>query len=187
MYGMVNRGIRDLVLARAGAEVWSEICSTIGLDSTDFNDSTSYDDAITYDLVGEVSRVLDVDAEEVLQGFGRHWVLFTGREGWGALFDMAGDDMRSFVAGLDALHARVQASMPRCRMPSFTVFDGEDGALEVEYRSSREGLAPMVVGLMQGLAERFGEDWTIEPVGPIDGGHHFRLHPAKAREHAAVS
>lgn len=177
MYGMVNRGIRDLVLAERGANAWAEICERAGLDSTEFNDSTNYDDAVTYDLVAAVSSSFGWTSEEVLIAFGRHWVLFTGQEGWGSLFDMAGDDMRSFVAGLDDLHARVQASMPRSVMPSFAVVPNGEGWLDVEYRSARPGLGPMVIGLFQGLAEHFGENWTIEHRGRLadDQGEHFRL------------
>lgn len=175
---MVNRGIRDLVLAERGAQVWAAICERAGLERTDFNDSTTYDDAVTYDLVAAASIALGWTSEELLIAFGRHWVLFTGREGWGGLFGMAGDDMRSFVTGLDDLHARVQASMPRSVMPSFTVTDTADGDLDVEYRSARPGLGPMVIGLFHGLAEHFGETWTVEHRGRLadDEGEHFRLH-----------
>ena len=184
MYGMVNRGIRDLVLAECGTEAWNGICERIGLSSADFNDSTSYDDAVTYDLVGEVSNELGWTPEDVLIAFGRHWVLFTGREGWGGLFDMAGDDMRTFVEGLDALHARVQASMPRSRMPSFAVSDAGAGVLDVEYRSDRPGLGPMVVGLLGGLAEYFDESWAVEQLGRLDDGQgeRFRLHPSPPQD-----
>ncbi len=92
---------------------------------------------------------------------------------------MAGDDLASVVAGLDSLHSRVQASMPDCRMPSFSSINHPDGVLEVHYRSEREGLAPMVVGLLEGLAERFDEQWQIEQTSADspDGVDTFMLTP----------
>lgn len=179
MYGMVNRAIRDLVLASKDQETWEQICEKAGFPSTTFSNTTVYDDAVTYDLVSAASAVLGLEPETVLERFGRHWILFTGQEGWGPLFDMAGDDLRSFVEGLDAMHARVQASMPECRMPSFSVDTLADGSLEVGYRSDREGLEPMVIGLLGGLAEHFSETWEIENTGRTNesGSVIFSLRP----------
>lgn len=182
MYGMVNRAIMDLVVASADQETWERICQRAGLPSTRFSNTTVYDDSVTYDLVTAASEVLDLSPKQVLESFGRHWILFTGQEGWGPLFDMAGNDLRSFVEGLDAMHARVQASMPECRMPSFSVTSVEDGSLEVGYRSDREGLEPMVLGLLAGLAEHFDEKWNISDTGTQDdhGSTIFKLSPVPA-------
>ncbi len=182
MYGMVNRAIMDLVLANWDQATWETICDRAGLTSTKFANTTVYDDAVTYSLVSAASEVLDLDTEAVLENFGRHWILYTGREGWGPLFDMAGDDLRTFVEGLDAMHARVQASMPDCRMPSFSVVADPDGPLEVGYRSEREGLGAMVGGLLAGLAEHFDERWDIERTGTVDneGSEVFKLRPSPA-------
>ncbi len=179
MYGMVNRAIKDLVEASAGETAWVRICDRAGLPGQTFSNTTVYDDAVTYDLVAAASVELDLDPATVLYRFGRHWILFTGREGWGPLFDMAGHDLRTFVGGLDALHARVQASMPECRMPSFSVAEEDDGSLDIEYRSTRQGLAPMVAGLLAGLVEYFDEAWEIEQLPREDDqkADHFRLRP----------
>lgn len=170
MYGMVNRAIMDLVVASADLETWDLVCQRAGLSSTKFSNTTVYDDSVTYDLVAAASEVLDLNPKQVLESFGRHWILFTGQEGWGPLFDMAGPDLRSFVEGLDAMHARVQASMPECRMPSFSVTTDTDGSLDVAYQSEREGLEPMVLGLLAGLAEHFDEQWSVEETGPNEDG-----------------
>ncbi|MEL7154967.1 MAG: heme NO-binding domain-containing protein [Actinomycetota bacterium] len=163
---MVNRAIMDLAVSIGGQDTWAQICRQAGLPFQSFSNTTVYDDAVTYDLVAAAADVLDLDPADVLEQFGRHWILFTGREGWGPLFDMAGDTLLDFVEGLDTLHARVQASMPECRMPSFSVTRADDGVLTVAYQSDRHGLAPMVLGLLGGLAEHFDEDWEIEHLGP---------------------
>ena len=179
MYGMVNRGIRDLVLHIADEEAWLTICAAAGISNTTFSNTTVYDDAITYDLVAAASETLGMEPSAVLEQFGRHWILFTGQQGWGPLFDIAGRDLRSFVHGLEAMHSRVQASMPDCRMPSFAVEDDGDGGLVIDYRSEREGLASMVLGLFRGLVEHFDEGWEIEQAGnrKDDGYDRFVLRP----------
>lgn len=184
---MVNRGIKDLVEAEAGRETWLTICAKVGLGSPEFNDTTTYDDDITYALVAAASEVLDTPADQILEGFGRHWILFTGREGWGPLFDAAGDDLRSFIGGLDALHARVQSSMPSCRMPSFSMTELPGGAIEVVYRSERSGLAAMVVGLLSGLCEYFDESWQVSRREGADTGNEtFLLEPIPAESRTTV-
>jgi len=164
MYGLVNRAIEDLVVSIAGAETWKRIRAEAGVEDLQLLDTTNYSDDITYRLVASASEVLELSAEDVLHAFGRHWVLYTGREGWANLFAASGDDFVDFLRNLDEMHSRVNTAMPDGRMPEFTLL-AEEGRHVLEYRSDREGLAPMVVGILSGLAEQFGESWSIEHVG----------------------
>lgn len=77
---------------------------------------------------------------------------------------MTGNDMESFLEGLDEMHARVRVAMPDADMPQFTLNRLPD-CLSLEYHSSRDGLAPMVAGLLEGLAEYFDEAWSIQHTG----------------------
>ncbi|MCH9672950.1 MAG: heme NO-binding domain-containing protein, partial [Gammaproteobacteria bacterium] len=165
MYGLVNKAVMDLAMACGGEACWNAIRLRAKLCNEDFIATKNYSDSITYDLVKAASEVLEQPAEQILEAFGRHWILYTGRQGWGALFEASGNDLRTFIESLDALHVRVQFTMPEMQMPEFDVYDGEGGSLVVEYRSTREGLAPMVRGLLLGLAEHFDERWTIAQVG----------------------
>ncbi|MEO1574747.1 MAG: heme NO-binding domain-containing protein [Pseudomonadota bacterium] len=47
--------------------------------------------------------------------------------------------------------------MPDLHPPQFSCQRIDHDVIEIEYRSTREGLAPMVIGLLEGLSERFGE------------------------------
>ena len=61
------------------------------------------------------------------------------------------------VPSSDSEKAAIASSSVQLRkLPRFSVEDLADGALRVHYRSEREGLAPIVVGLLRGLAGRFG-------------------------------
>ncbi len=163
MYGMVNRAIEDLVVSSAGVEVWNEVRQAADVEPDGFLDSASYDDDVTYRLVAAASKVLQQPAEDILRAFGRHWILYTGKEGWASVFDLGGDNMVDFINGLDNMHARVQIALPDAQMPQFSVVEC-DGYLELTYRSIRTGFAPMVLGLLDGLAEQFDESWDIEHV-----------------------
>ena len=179
MYGLVNQAVMDLAIACGGEACWDAVRRRANLDDEGFVGTKNYPDSITYDLVQAASEVLEQPAEQILEAFGRHWILYTGRQGWGVLLDASGSDLRTFIESLAALHVRVQFTMPEMQMPEFDVYDGEDGSLVVEYRSTREGLAPMVRGLLLGLVEHFDERWTIAQVGfrSEQGFDTFRLHP----------
>ena len=160
MYGLVNKAIKDLVTTAAGEDAWRRVSSGAGLENGDFIEATSYDDEVTFSLVQAASEELGQPPEAILFEFGRHWILYTGREGWDSLFSLGGNSVKSFLTELDDMHARVQVAMPESRMPKFSVIEIPDG-LEVQYRSHRAGLAPMVSGMLSGLAERFNEQWDI--------------------------
>lgn len=131
-----------------------------------------YDDALTYRLVGAAAEVLGASPAALLEQFGEFWIRFTASEGYGHLIDMFGNDFEAFLSSLDAMHARVWLGMPSLLPPSFVFQRGEDGNHRLIYRSTRAGLAPMVVGLLRGLALRFGVDVEVRLLArPVDADH----------------
>jgi len=164
MYGMVIQGAQDLLIHLGGEELWARVLADAGLGGSVFVATVTYDDSVVYRLVSSAAEVTGLSEKEVLTALGRHWILFTGRSGWGHMFDMAGGDLRSFIQGLDAMHMRLQAAMTEMKAPSFTCEPISDNQVKVIYRSERMGLAPMVTGILEGLAEMFDEQWDISHV-----------------------
>lgn len=159
MYGLVNLAIRSLVIESAGESQWHAIRAAAGVSEDRFIAMESYDDSVTTNLVAAASEVLGVPAPELLEKFGEYWTRYTAEEGYGALLHAAGDTFEEFISNLDDLHARVGLQMPNLRPPSFAL-EGGQGRWTLHYYSERRGLAPMVVGLLRGLAARF--DLAIE-------------------------
>lgn len=112
-----------------------------------------YPDEVTYRLVGAASEALGIPAAAVLEAFGRHWILYTARNGYGPLLDTMGATLPEFLGNLDAMHARITLSVPELRPPSFVCETLADRRIRVKYWSERDGLAPMVLGLLAGLGE----------------------------------
>jgi hypothetical protein len=75
------------------------------------------------------------------------------------------------------MHARVNAAMPDGRMPQFTL-QSVDEHFELVYSSTRDGFAPMVMGILEGLAEQYGEHWEFAHIGSRDqsGVDTFSMH-----------
>lgn len=164
MYGLVNRAIEELVCTRFGKEVWQKIRERAGVAEAGFVSMEPYPDAVTYQLVGAASEVLGIAVPALLEAFGEHWTLYTAREGYGELIAMFGASLDEFLGNLDNMHARVGLNFPALRPPSFILNELGGGKFELEYHSCRENLAPMVIGLIKGLAKSFQQRVHIEHV-----------------------
>jgi hypothetical protein len=154
MYGMVNEAVRMLVTEKFGAEAWNSIRARAAAPEV-FSPLQAYDDAVTYGLVGACVEVLKLPADAVLRTFGRYWVEKIAVVSYAELLSRTGTDFVSFVRNLDHMHARIRTTFPNYQPPSFRVLALDDGRLQIDYYSQREGLLPFVEGLFEGLADHF--------------------------------
>jgi hypothetical protein len=164
MYGLVNKAIKDLVVTNHGQDKWVEICRLSGFDDEEFIGMNPYPDKLTYDLVKNASQVLRADAEAILEAFGEYWILYTADEGYGDLMDLTGSTFVEFLGNLDMLHYRISNVMPELSPPQFSIRNQKENSVELEYRSHREGLVPMLFGLIKGLGKRFNLQVQIEHI-----------------------
>lgn len=155
MYGLVNQAIEDMVLSQFGEATWAKIKQKAQVVTPAFENMHSYPDALTYDLVNAAHLVLGISPEQILELFGEYWVLYTAEKGYGDMLTMAGSDLPSFLQNLDSLHSIVGSMMPHLQPPSFQCTDITSHSLTLHYYSKRQGLAPMVIGLIRGLGKRF--------------------------------
>jgi len=178
MYGLVNKAIRDLVVENYGTEKWSEICRLSDFPDEEFVSMSPYPDALTYTLVGNASKVLGADASVLLEKFGEYWVLYTANEGYGELLNLSGSSLAEFLGNMDMLHSRIAGIMPELQPPKFKTRNLQERSVELEYYSHREGMTPMIHGLVHGLAKRFGHTCTVEQIkerANLEDCHVFRI------------
>lgn len=171
MYGLVNKAIQGLVTQKKGSEAWDRVIEQTGTTTT-FISMETYPDSVSFTLVGAAAEELGTDAATFLRELGHYWVAYTGAEGYGDMFHLWGNDLRSFLENLDLMHERVKSTMPQLEPPSFSVKDEPDGRIRFSYHSHRDGMAPMVEGLLAGLAIKFSSPMSIEHVvHRADAGH----------------
>ena len=156
MYGLINKAVCGLLTERFGVDAWHRIRTRAGLPDKPFVSMEQYPDQSTFDLVAAATVELEISAEDILKAFGRYWALYTAQAGYGDLMDSAGKTFVEFVKNLDHLHSRVKLSFPHLQPPSFAVSADGPGYLTLHYYSHRHGLAPLVIGILEGLGERFG-------------------------------
>lgn len=164
MYGMVNKAVEDMVVMHHGEAVWEQIKAKAAVDVEVFMSNEAYPDEITYNLVAAASELLKTPAEQILHGFGEHWVLHTAQEGYGGLMKAAGKTLPEFLKNLPNFHSRVSMIFPRLQPPRFQCAEITDRSLKLHYFSHRQGLAPFVVGLMSGLGKMFNTPVTVRLV-----------------------
>ncbi|MFM7052233.1 MAG: heme NO-binding domain-containing protein [Planctomycetota bacterium] len=168
MYGLINRAVEDLVRSKFGDDAWNRIRTRAGLPDEPFMAMEQYPDKSTYDLVAAASAELGAPAEAILEEFGKYWTVYTAEAGYGDLMRTAGRSLPEFLGNLDQLHTRVRLLFPHLQPPSFSVSNQQASSLDLHYFSERPGLAPLVVGLLRGLGERFSVDVEVA-VRRVDG------------------
>lgn len=185
MYGLVNRAVEDLVKQTKGEDGWRRVCAHAQVGADGFVAVRSYPDDVTVRLVGSVSREMALPPEQVLEAFGEHWILYTAEQGYGEMLRSAGGNLREVLANLDDMHSRIETAFPEMSPPHFAVQDLGPAEFDLVYESTREGLAPMVLGLVRGLARRFGQRIEIahtEGRAPGRPRDRFRVRELAAHE-----
>jgi len=156
MYGLVNSSLKNMVIEHFGPQVWERVLVESGAPRDSFLTMRSYDDATTYSLVAAASRVLDEPVETCLEMFGQYWILTTATESYGELLDATGVDLVDFLTNLNGMHDRVSSTFLDYLPPNFRLSRLSGNHYELDYVSQREGLESFVIGLIKGLAIRFG-------------------------------
>ena len=170
MYGLVNKAIRDMICTHHGEELWARVRELAEVPVDDFDGMQPYPDDLTHRLVRAASVELQEDPHRLLRAFGEFWVKYTAHEGYGPLMDMAGDSLPEFLQNLDDLHARVGVNFPQLQPPSFEAEEPSTGTMHLHYHSQRQGLAPMVMGLVEGLGDRFDTPVEVQQLADRNAG-----------------
>jgi hypothetical protein len=170
MYGMVNSAIMDLLVANHGEATWQKVKTKAGVEDEMFISTEAYPDDITYKLVGAASEVLDRPAGEILNQFGRWWVLDTARNSYGHLLRFGGRTLGEFLINLPNFHTRVVMMFPALQPPMFECTELGPAELRLHYRSHRRGLSAFVIGVLEGLGVMFEVVVTITHEERLDEG-----------------
>ena len=161
MYGMIHGGIKQMVIEKLGRTAWNSIEQDAGIGPQELIAAVVYQDDMTIRLLRSAATQLELTVDETLHAFGRYWIRFAERGSFSTIMTFTGKDIESFISNLDRMHRAVVAALPEARVPSFTIVHRADGLLQVRYRSDRQGLDLFVLGLFEGLLERFDLDGDV--------------------------
>ncbi|WP_396194474.1 heme NO-binding domain-containing protein [Flavobacterium sp.] len=175
MYGIVNKAIKELVVANFGEEKWEIIREKSGVDIDFFLSNEPYDDEITFRLATAVSEEMEMTIEEVLTAFGEWWILKTTKDKYASLMDSGGSTLKEFILNLPNFHNRLMLVYPKLSPPEFKISAVMNNSLHLHYVSNRVGFQEFVRGLLQGLAKRFQENIEIHLIQSRNEGHSHEI------------
>jgi guanylate cyclase soluble subunit beta len=167
---MVHNGIRALVVQKLGEKEWVRIEREAKIGPTDFIGLTVYDDALTFRIADIAAKALDLPMGAFMRELGRFWIAFAQKGPFGSIMDFTGSDLVSFISNLDRLHRAVAATLIHGSMPSFSLIEQSEDRLVVLYKSERAGLENFVIGLLEGLLDRFGNSGSVQYNGQHENG-----------------
>jgi hypothetical protein len=169
MYGMVNAAIESMVTEKFGPEKWAAVKARAGIEEPMFISMKQYPDSATYALAGAAAEELGMPLPDVLRAFGTYWVDYAKRGPYGRIMLSSGKGTYELLSALDDMHARIGMSFPELRPPSFRV-EPQGDAVILEYRSERPGLAVFVEGLVEGVANLYGETVDVRQIASREAG-----------------
>jgi guanylate cyclase soluble subunit beta len=174
MYGLINKALRDMIREQFGETQWQAVYEKSGVPEDSFLTMRSCEDEVTYRLAGAASDVLGAPVEDCLAMFGKYWVLETASKSYAPLMEASGSSMLEFLENLNALHDRITGTFLNYIPPEFRIEAVGGNRHLIHYVSQREGLSAFVVGLLHGLAERFGNEVEIleQRAEPVATGEH---------------
>jgi hypothetical protein len=158
MYGLLNQSVQAYVVSRHGDTMWTRLSEEVCPGDPPFLALDLYPDGVTYGLVAALAAATGEPAEAILTDVGAFFTGYFATRGYDDLMRATGGSFAQFVRNIDLLHAQISIMFPRVQVPSFRVTEESGTSLRLHYYSSRDGLAPMVTGMLQGVAERFGQN-----------------------------
>lgn len=164
MYGLIHSALQQMIVENYGEDTWNKVLDVANVPEDSFFSTQSYDDVVTFTLAQSVSDVLGAPLDDCLDLFGQFWLKEFAPQSYDMLLHAAGDSLFDFLENLNALHDRISTTFVGYVPPSFQLERISDSEGILEYRSSRDGMVPFVVGLIKGMQERFDVDIKIHSV-----------------------
>ena len=167
MYGLIHSALQQMIVENYGEAKWQEVLTLAKVPEDSFFSTQSYDDVVTFTLAQSISDVLGAPLDDCLDLFGQFWLKEFAPQSYDMLLHAAGDSLFEFLENLNALHDRISTTFVGYVPPSFQLQRLSDTEGILEYRSSRDGMVPFVIGLIKGMQERFSVDIKIHEVDVI--------------------
>ena len=160
MYGLIFEVLEEFVVDEFGLKVWHRIKEKAGYKRKDngYLRRAFYEDQELVDLITAASSILKVSFNDIIEGYGRYFIIHAFQNGYGELLKCQGSTLRQWLSNLNAMHDYVKRSFPGDKFiaPVFwceDCEDCEDGAILLHYYSMRGTIfVPLVVGIVEELA-----------------------------------
>lgn len=174
MKGIVFNIFSDLVTESFGWETWDQLIERTQPGSEAiYTSGDVYPDEELMAYVTELSKITRASQPELVRAFGKYMM-----HKFKSIHPefLEGQDAKSFLASVhDVIHVEVKKLHPDSLLPTFEYEDPAADELVMIYSSERK-LCALAEGLIDGVAEVFGQEITIQhPQCMHEGGESCRL------------
>ncbi|CAK8995905.1 Guanylate cyclase soluble subunit beta-1 (GCS-beta-1) (Guanylate cyclase soluble subunit beta-3) (GCS-beta-3) (Soluble guanylate cyclase small subunit) [Durusdinium trenchii] len=152
MYGHIHIILKDLVLSMYGKEKWASILKRVRLTEEEILEPVQQPDEVSFSLLGATCQETNLNLEDALEAFGRHFVGYMLQSGYARLIKAVGKTFPAFLANVNYLHNHLERQHPHALFPYIEV-NYQDGAdsLQLHYLSTRSNMSKVLVGILNEL------------------------------------
>lgn len=154
MYGFITSATLEYISSlEDGERLLQELYAELGEDPKN-NFYTKYSDDYTQSVVLAASKVTGQSPEDIIAGMGHVQIKNFAAQGYTPLVKALGRTFYECLKHIDALHRNLVNSYPDMLAPSFRPEPpNESGMVMLHYYSSRPGLWPYAMNLLQQVAK----------------------------------
>lgn len=184
MHGSICTIAKKFVEHHHGADVWNVLLEHAGCPGASFSPIGDYPDEQVVGILTAACELLDCELDALLIEIGR----FAGPELVTLATNMLHPSWKTFelVSNLETLiHRTIKINNPTAQPAHIQAHRLDDDHIQVIY-SSRRGLCSLARGILEGVAEHYGENVAIEEVSCTRNGDPFCTFTL-AREHALTA
>lgn len=172
MFGHIHIILRDLVVSNFGKARWVEICEAAELTAEQEShamEAIDHDDKLTISLVAATCKVLNLNLDDALIAFGRHFATFALRSGNARFLKAQGSTLPAFLANVNSLHHQLERDHPNARFPFLeSTYHPQSDEVTLTYVTTvreRQGLKGVVIGVVEEIGRCiYGVDVSFESV-----------------------
>lgn len=160
MKGSIIKCLQELVISKAGKEVWQQSLEAAGVNkATIFLPVADIDDQVALSIVQAVCETMGISLQEAADAFGDYWVNVYSQQIYPSFY-LSHKNARDFLLAMDNLHIKVTNSVSNARPPRFQYEQTEDGSLIMHYQSHR-GMIDFLVGLIKGVGTYYKQPLDV--------------------------
>jgi hypothetical protein len=156
MHGLINRALKDFVLAHDGAAAWHRVTRMIDIPPEDFGLFRVTDKRRTSELIRAIALELDRPLADFCEDWG-HWLIASpGHEVTRRLLRFGGKDFDEFVHSIEDLPDRAALAVPGLSLPPVEVRDHGSGHFTLEVGTRMPGTEHVLLGVLRAMADDYG-------------------------------
>lgn len=177
MYGLVNQAFQIYIVSHHGKASWDRIKGVGSEKMKSFIYSDASTDEFTLLLAKDAADVLNQPIDELLEEIGSYTLTFMVKQGQGDILQKVGSTFMEVIQKLDTIYLEVgrKFASPKnasYKPPSFKCIPTGPKSFTLQYTSSTEGLAPLIIGLVKGIGRQFNAVVTMTLEKPRTSSSH---------------